>query len=441
MSTTVPRDGDKSGPSSGATALADEQALRNAFMTEFAGLDAAARTKLGPDAANLSHKVVEGAFVRAWDARARFRTPQQVHEFLVDDVQHAAARALSRRAAAHRLGSPGHDAHADARAAHAVQQEDDIETSWAHVMHALHGEPHSPKALADAAAHSRHEAAEHIKVVEKERSPWLTVLIVVAFIALATGIVLFIDRLGAPSKAAAAVNAGDARIITALPAQLGAVTLDDGSKVSLAPDSKLAVAKAFGPSMRAVKLEGAASFDVAQVKGAPFLVHARGAVVTATGTSFIVRAYPADSAATVVVKSGTVSVREGKNEQDLAAGNALIVPDGKPARVATAAERDEAEGWRNGTIAITDRPLRDVLPELRRWYGLTVLVPKTELLDKRVTLRASLDSSRQAIRGIERSTGLEFGYEGQNMVFREPTAKSAKAKAPARPARGRKGRR
>jgi hypothetical protein len=45
-----------------------------------------------------------------------------------------------------------------------------------------------------------------------------------------------------------------------------------------------------------------------------------------------------------------------------------------------------------------------------------------------VTLRASLDSSRQAIRGIEQSTGLEFGYIGPNMVFREPAAPAAKKK-------------
>jgi ferric-dicitrate binding protein FerR (iron transport regulator) len=409
--------------------LADEQALRLAFMSDFATLDAAARSKLGPEAANLSHKVVEGAFVRAWDARARFQTPEQVHQFLAEDVQHAAARALSRRAAAHRLGTPAHDTHADAHAHHSIE-ENDIEQSWSHVMHALHGEAHSPRALADAAAHSRHEAAEHINVVAKERSIWVTVGAAALFLAIAIGVVALIDHLGAPAKAAAAVNAGDARVITSLPAQMGSVTLDDGSKVQLAPESKLAVAKAFGPSLRAVKLDGAAVFDVAPGQRGPFTVHARDAVVTATGTSFTVRAYPGDAAATIVVREGAVSVRQGKTTQDLAAGGALIVPDGKAARAATAGERAEADGWRGGMVTVTNRPLRDVLPELKRWYGLNVLVPNAELLDRKVTLRASLDSSRQAIRGIEESTGLEFGYQGQNMVFHERASPAAHAKAP-----------
>jgi hypothetical protein len=48
-------------------------------------------------------------------------------------------------------------------------------------------------------------------------------------------------------------------------------------------------------------------------------------------------------------------------------------------------------------------------------------------MERPVTLRASLDSSTQAIRGVEQSTGLEFGYVGPNMVFREPQAKTKPA--------------
>src|SRR4029078_13707883 len=91
-------------------------------------------------------------FVRAWDARARFRTPAEVHDFLVEDVHHAAARALARRAGAHRLGGGTH------ANAHAVKDETSDE-AWQHIMKALHGESHSPKALAEAGRHSRPEAA------------------------------------------------------------------------------------------------------------------------------------------------------------------------------------------------------------------------------------------------------------------------------------------
>src|SRR5687767_4781157 len=97
------RDGDGAVSPSSNLALADEESLRRTFLAEYPALTEEARADLGPDAAVLAPKVVEGAFVRAWDSRARFRTPAEVHQFLVEDVHHAAARALSRRVAAKRF--------------------------------------------------------------------------------------------------------------------------------------------------------------------------------------------------------------------------------------------------------------------------------------------------------------------------------------------------
>src|SRR4051812_11325922 len=174
MSTPVShREGDAAIPLPLRTPLADENALHDAFLAEYPTLSAEATAELGSEAAALTPKVVEGAFVRAWDARARFRTPAELHQFLVEDVHHAAARALSRRAAAHRFA--GHEVPGK-RAAHATETMN-MEQSWAHVVHALHGEAHSPQALAQAAALSRHEAAEHIAVIEKDVPVWKIVAV------------------------------------------------------------------------------------------------------------------------------------------------------------------------------------------------------------------------------------------------------------------------
>jgi ferric-dicitrate binding protein FerR (iron transport regulator) len=424
MSTPVSeRDGGAPTPLPLRTPIADENALHAAFLVEYPTLAAEAKAELGAEAAALSPKVVEGAFVRAWDARAKFQTPAQLHQFLIEDVHHAAARALSRRAAAHRFA--GHDAHAAKQSAHPTD-EINLEQSWAHVLHALHGEPHSPQALAQAAALSRHEAAEHIAVIERSVPVW-KVVAVIAVVALGLfGAVTVMNRLGADSKIAAAVNATDARLVTSLPAQVGVVTLDDGSTVRLAPESKLSIPKGFGPNLRAVKLEGAGTFSVAPGQSPTFQVHGRDAVVVAKGTKFTVRSYENEDATTVVVQEGAVDVRHGELTTPLAAGAGLLIERGKAARAATSAEANEGAGWETGTLVVANRPLRDVLPQLRRWYGLTVTVPNDSLLGRPVTLRASLDSSRQAIRGIEESTGLEFGYIGPNMVFRPKEAAPAK---------------
>ena len=427
MSSPVsPSGGDAPIPLPIRTPIADEEALHDAFVAEYPTLAAEARAELGPDAAVLSPKVVEGAFVRAWDARAKFQTPAELHQFLVEDVHHAAARALSRRAAAQRFA--GHENHTK-HAAHHPTDVVDMEQSWAHVLHALHGETHSPQALAEAAAASRHEAAEHIAVIEKSVPVWKVLGVIVAVAAVLFGAVAVMNYLGTDAKIASAVNAADVRVVPSLPAQVAVVTLDDGSTVRLAPESKLSSPQGFGPDLRAVKIEGAGTFTVAPGQPKNFQVHARDAVVIAKGTVFTVRRYEDDEATTVVVQEGTVDVRHGDQTQSLAAGAALVVASDRTARPATGVEADEAAGWNAGTLAVANRPLREVLPLLRRWYGLTVSVPQDTLLARPVTMRASLDSSRQAIRGIEQSTGLEFGYIGPNMVFREKAGSAAKAPA------------
>jgi len=368
--------------------------------------------------------------VRAWDARSRIATPEQLGAFLEDDVHHAAVRALSRRAAAHRLTE--HEAHGGARDTSPAHAPPDVvidpDESWPHVLRAVRGEGHSQRALDETAAIARHEAAGHIVVATREGPAWKMIGIGAAGLVAALAIGYFVEKAGADANASTAVNASDARVVNSPPAQMGIVTLDDGSKVRLAPDSKLSIPTTFGPTLRAVKLAGAASFDVAKSDKSEFRVYAGDALVVAHGTSFTVRAYPEDSATTVVVSEGSVDVREGKLVRPLEAGSALFVAQGQSPRVASPDEREEADGWRNGTLTITNRALRDVLPQLRRWYNMDVHVPDSALLGRKVTLRASLDSSRQAIRGVEQSTGLKFGYQGQTMVFEDVSSPASSNK-------------
>jgi ferric-dicitrate binding protein FerR (iron transport regulator) len=419
MSTTFDRDGDGVMNPSPNIALADEEALHQTFLNQYDALTAEARADLGPEAVVLAPKVVEGAFVRLWDSRARFRTPADVRAFLVDDVHHAAARALSRRMAARRLA--GHE-HADAHATHDPTPEE----SWKHILHAVHGEVHSPQALAEQAAASRHGAAEHINVATHEGNPWIPVLLGGVALAGLLGLATYMTRMSADAKFAQALNAPDARVVSSTAGRIGIVTLDDGTKARFAPESKITIPKDFGPEMRVVRLEGSAVFDVKPGLEQQFHVYAKDVDVVAKGTSFTVRSYPGDSAVVVVTNEGLVAVGRGKDKVDVAAGSALFVPPHTDGRAATTAEREEADGWRTGIFAVNEKPLREVLDDFYRWYGLRISVAPDSVLGRRVTLRASLDSTRQALRGVEQSTGLAFGYAGQNMVFHLPEAGDTK---------------
>src|SRR5215208_4164389 len=208
-------------------------------------------------------------------------------------------------------------------------------------------------------------------------------------------------RVSEDARFARALNAPDAKPIVTTFARMGTVTLDDGSKVRLAPESQITVPKLFGPDLRVVRLQGIGEFTVAKGMEQPFRVNAGNVAIVATGTAFTVRVGD-DQSGTVVVTDGTV-------------------------RPATDAERDEADAWRAVTLVVNDKPLGQVLNLMKRWYGLTILVQQPALMERKVSFRASLDSTRPAIRGIEESAGVQFGYIGQNMAFHEAAKDSAPA--------------
>jgi transmembrane sensor len=169
-----------------------------------------------------------------------------------------------------------------------------------------------------------------------------------------------------------------------------------------------------------VKLEGAASFTVAPGRKMPFEVRAGNTKVTVTGTVLTIRTYATDSSVVVALKEGSASVTVGDSSHAVAAGHGLYVK-GNTTRDATPAEIDEATSWNDHVLTVSNRQLREVLPQLKDWYGSDIKVTDLPLLDRPVSITASLDSPLEAINAIERSANLKFGYEGKTMVFHDAT--------------------
>src|SRR6187551_727697 len=160
MSTSVPpRDSNGIGgsPSTLHPLLGDELALKRVFDSQYGDCIANARSQLG-EAQSHASRIVEAAFINAWNQRATLGSDEQLKAFLSEQVQHGTSRALSRRAAAHRFGTHGgrDEVHV---ASHATATAD-AERSWAQITRALHDTGTSEDAHAAAAVAGRHEAAE-----------------------------------------------------------------------------------------------------------------------------------------------------------------------------------------------------------------------------------------------------------------------------------------
>jgi transmembrane sensor len=396
----------------------DDRSLEQLFRDRYPGLLQEATTQLDNPAG--APRVVERAFLRVWDEREKFESRQALDTFLHTAVRDNAARERKRMATLHRLEAGAHvnvTHHADAPPPTA----DEV---WSHVKAALHTE--APEAHAAARAQAthlqRHDAAEHVASIGKRKVPW-TMLAVGAAVALLVATPLWwAEQSGTEAAANRALTSSNARVVSTVTGQQAAVTLLDGSRAALGADTKLVIAPDFGTTLRAIKVDGAALFTVAPAQKHPFYVRAGNATVTATGTTFGVHGFLGEPVV-VGAKEGSVHVKSADAERDVTAPNGVVVTEKGEIRDATPAELDEALGWTDDQFAVANRPLRDALRRINRWYAIDIVVRDSALLTRPVSVKASLKASGDAIAALEKSGRLKFGYEDKTMVLTDAAAK------------------
>lgn len=149
------------------------------------------------------------------------------------------------------------------------------------------------------------------------------------------------------------------------PGELRSVTLADGSTVKLGPGSALAVN--YSDKARSVRLlAGEAWFDVEHNPAVPFRVIAGDVRTTVLGTSFDVRRV--GGATAVSLKRGRVRVTTEGTARDLSPGQWVRVDEAH--RVEAGADDPALLGaWQGGAIIARNRPVAEVIDELRPWFG------------------------------------------------------------------------
>jgi transmembrane sensor len=208
----------------------------------------------------------------------------------------------------------------------------------------------------------------------------------------------------------AGANAGR-EIVTAVGVR-DSVLLPDGSRVLLAPGSRLTISPSFGRLARDVSLVGVARFTVRHDTRAPFVVHAGPAIVRDVGTTFVVRAPSGESDAevSIAVTEGEVAVaarpsplestrlRAGDRAELRATGQIVAQPG-------TVTDDDVA--WTRGVLVYRAATLAVVRDDLRRWYGVELRVGDSSLASRRLT--ATFQGEGQPVEQVLNTIGLALG--------------------------------
>jgi transmembrane sensor len=169
--------------------------------------------------------------------------------------------------------------------------------------------------------------------------------------------------------------------------QIDTVKLADGSTVVLGPASRLALASAFGDKSREILFEGQAYFDVVHDDARPFVVRTATATLRDIGTTFSVHS-DSVGGTRVAVTSGAVDVVATRGTVAeptvLHAGDRAEVSV-ESMRVERGAVTEDELSWTRGVLQFHDAPLVAVAQELRRWYGVELIVTDSTIASRRLT--------------------------------------------------------
>ncbi|MBY8822804.1 FecR family protein [Sphingomonas colocasiae] len=181
------------------------------------------------------------------------------------------------------------------------------------------------------------------------------------------------------------------------------VALEDGSSIRLGPESAVSVTFAHGT--RDVRLlSGEAYFEVARDEKRPFRVLTDQAMTTVLGTGFDVRL--GGNSTDVSVRHGRVRVTSTGSvaaKRELTAGQWAAVKNGRLSSGDGAASL--VGSWSNGTLAVVDRPVAEVIADIRRSYHGVIIVDDDRLASRSASGSFDLADPAGAIVALVRPHG------------------------------------
>ncbi|MEE4450553.1 FecR family protein [Novosphingobium resinovorum] len=169
--------------------------------------------------------------------------------------------------------------------------------------------------------------------------------------------------------------------------EMKSLHLQDGSVVTLAPQSAVAIDVSKGGHRDVRILQGRAWFDVARDPGHPFRVVAADTTTTVLGTAFEVRRGQKQQVS-VAVQRGLVSVsceNQAGNAERLGVGDALVLACDGHTRERRTVEPSRIAAWTDGQIVASDRPVKEVIDALRPWHGGVIMTFGNGFDRRRVT--------------------------------------------------------
>jgi ferric-dicitrate binding protein FerR (iron transport regulator) len=206
-------------------------------------------------------------------------------------------------------------------------------------------------------------------------------------------------------------KAPEQQIVTTDATNQKAITLTDGSKVTLNSNSRLLFPETFTGDERRLRLEGEGFFEVVKDLSKPFIIETDLATIQVLGTSFNVRFFPAEDQLEVFVKTGSVAVFLRNNSQSiqLKAGEKFMLDKKSGQSQVTNDAEANSLAWKSRVLKFKKTPLKEVLLHIERLYDIHIEVNNPALLDCLYTTNIETNRLQELLKVL--GTSLSFKIE------------------------------
>lgn len=202
------------------------------------------------------------------------------------------------------------------------------------------------------------------------------------------------------------------------------ICLDDGTKVWLNSSSKIKYPVKFitGQTRTVELIYGEAYFEVAKStkhNGDGFTLKTNEQNITVLGTEFNVKAYPDENEILTTLVEGSISVNSTADKKILKPGQqSKLSQTANGFEIYPVQVQDEI-AWRNGIFSFANKPLKDIMKVLSRWYDLDINIANkdienikfTGVLSKQMFINEVLDE-------IKRTNNMEYNLKNKDLTIK-----------------------
>jgi ferric-dicitrate binding protein FerR (iron transport regulator) len=198
-----------------------------------------------------------------------------------------------------------------------------------------------------------------------------------------------------------------------------ALVLDDGTRVWLNSQTTLTYPNRFAGGERRVEVEGEAYFSVAR-DGRPFTVHTAGMDVEVTGTEFNVMAYAGAPTVEVTLVEGGVTARTQSEFVELKPAHRVVYLRERGSLAVDPVETALHTSWREGVYEFRAEHLRDIVPQLERWYDVEIVFAEPSIGEMRFTSTVKKANSLNYFMEILKKTQmLDYEVSGKTVTLKK----------------------